>query len=227
MRRTAVVIAGSIAACALALCGAGCGRGYGDDGAAGAQGARPAGGTFVGKVRGTDAYIALVSDGERVVGYISDGGREKGGGSISIWLGRSKLYAGRAELTVRKDGSQAGEARLSRGVTGDVLVNGAPHRFSAQRAEGRAGLYRGTRGRSGASGALEAGAIVLEDGSFRGFVSTIAGSRAVQPLGEFDPRRPRIQTRSGSVTLSRVTTRFAAESAPEIKVRGSEKPRTL
>lgn len=69
---------------------AGCGD---DDGGARAG---PAEGTFVGKVEGSDAYIALVTDGTELTGYVCDGEQ------VSVWFGEPDLQDGRAELVSRR-----------------------------------------------------------------------------------------------------------------------------
>src|SRR5437016_3842046 len=89
-----VAVLGLLAAGALA---AGCGGGGGGERAGAAKG------SFVGKVSGTNAYIAVASDGRGIAGYLCDGKR------VSIWFGSSAIAAGRAKLVARQGGRVLGE----------------------------------------------------------------------------------------------------------------------
>jgi hypothetical protein len=123
-------------------------------------------GTFVGKVGGTDAYVALVSDGTRVLGYLCDSKQ------LSRWIAVAPIRDGAASLSSRA-GDDLGEAMISAGrVSGTVTISGEQHAFRAEPASGDAGLYRAARidqedGKL-SEGELEAGWIVLPDGTQRG-----------------------------------------------------------
>jgi hypothetical protein len=120
-------------------------------------------GAFVGTVKGSDAYVALVSNGDELVaGYLCDGK------TVSTWLERSRVQDGRAELRDR-EGARVGEVELERGgASGEVEVGGRSLAFSAVPDVGGAGLYRETAGGPGEPGFTETGWIVLADGSARG-----------------------------------------------------------
>ena len=149
-----------VVALATALVALGCG----DDGseeASTADAPVPSDVTYVGAVQKTDAYIALVSDGERVAGYVCDG---KG---TSAWLEPAPL-GGAVELRSRR-GEALGEAAITgNGASGTVELVGETYRFEALPASGEAGLYRAEKGEPGELGYVEAGWIVLADGSVRG-----------------------------------------------------------
>ena len=155
------------AALTVAVALAGCG----DDDATSTVGSTPAGqapakGTFVGKVDGTDAYVAIVSDGSRVLGYVCDSKK------LSRWIDVATIHDGKATLSSRS-GDDLGDASLSTGrVSGTIVVAGRSHAFRAVPASGRAGLYRAARvdrtdGKLGEN-EVEAGWIVLPDGTQRG-----------------------------------------------------------
>jgi hypothetical protein len=148
--------------CVAALgVGVGCG---GDDEEETAGAARKA--TYVGTVKGTNAYIALVSDGKQVSGYVCDGTPKAI--DVYFWLDTVDITDGEAKLESRR-GDPLGEATFEDGkVTGDVEVNDEPHSFTADTARSGAGLYRGILGKVGQSGTLEAGWIVLNNGTQRG-----------------------------------------------------------
>jgi hypothetical protein len=161
---------------ALALLGCG-----GDDGGGEARGSE---GTFVGTAKGTNAYIALVSDGKRVAGYVCDGKK------LSVWLEDRAISDGRVNLASRQ-GDLLGEVTLSDSVaSGNVLLWGSSRGVDAVPAEGEAGLYRAAKGKPGKTGSVEVGWVVLNDGSQRGATSFIdpAADVVVKPAPQFiDP----------------------------------------
>jgi hypothetical protein len=136
-------------------------------------------GFYVGKVSGTDAYIAVATDAKIVAGYLCDGKQ------LSTWFGHPAVSGGQAALTSRA-GASLGSVRFSGTVaTGVVSVNGSSHAFSAELATGTAGLYRETSGTKDKPGYKETGWIVLADGSIRGatnFTDPITHF-VVQPAG--------------------------------------------
>jgi hypothetical protein len=125
-------------------------------------------GVFVAEVEGTDADIALVTDGKRLTGaYLCI---PKGGTS---WLSPAPLVAGKAKLVARR-GVSLGEASFTGdSATGHVTVAGGSRNFSAKLATGKAGLYRTTSGTAGEPGSTETGWIVLPDGSVCGVTNSI------------------------------------------------------
>jgi hypothetical protein len=145
---------------------AGCG---GDDDDSG--GAPPTAGVFVASVDGTDAKIALVTDGERLTGaYLCN---EK---TVSQWIAEAPLEDGKAELVARR-GVSLGEASFDGDTaSGDVTVAGGPQSFSAELAKGEAGLYRTTSGKAGKAGFSETGWIVLPDGTVCGSTNSTTPS---------------------------------------------------
>lgn len=176
MRRGLTGTAALIVTLMLALVGAGCGDDD-DDGqnaetsqtetAQTETTAQAEKGTYTGKVEGSEAYIALVSDGESVAGYICDAKQ------ISTWIAEAKLEDGSAKLTSRK-GDELGEATLAgKKASGNVIIDDKSHDFSADLASGEAGLYYGLKGEVGQAGSAESGLIVLADGSQRGSTAII------------------------------------------------------
>lgn len=146
----AVVALGATAAC-----------GGGDSGGGEAAGVRP--GTYLGKVAGTDAYIALIADGDELRGgYLCDSK------DISTWLKSAAVDGDEAALASRTDDPVGSATWSGTKVSGTVQVGGANHDFTATLATGDAGLYRKATGTFGEAGFEETGWIVLGDGSLRG-----------------------------------------------------------
>jgi hypothetical protein len=121
-------------------------------------------GTFVGKVSGTDAYIAIVNDGSEVSAYICDGKK------IGEWFHGTPGQ----EIKLRSaDGTELDATITADGVAGTVrLASDAPVDFDAKPATGAGGLYR-TQADYGDGKALLAGWIVLPSGDQRG-IQTIS-----------------------------------------------------
>jgi hypothetical protein len=148
-------------------------------------GAQPvSAGVFVGKVDGTDAEVALVTNGERLSGaYLcSPNG--------AVWFRPATFAGGTADL-VPRSGETLGEASFAgEGASGNVDLGGDSHSFSAELATGKAGLYRTTSGEPEGEGRVsETGWIVLPDGSKCGRTNSIT------PGGDFKtepaPSRPK------------------------------------
>ena len=158
-RRAGLVGALVVGSALLASCG-------GDDDDSGGSQAVTAG-VFVGKVEGTNTYVALVTDGQRLSGaYLCT---EKVG---SAWISPAPLADGTADLVARR-GVTLGEASFAgEEASGDVNLAGGSHSFSAKLAAGKAGLYRTTSGKPGEAGFSETGWIVLPDGSACGITSS-------------------------------------------------------
>ncbi|MGH2918087.1 MAG: hypothetical protein ACRDLS_05720 [Solirubrobacteraceae bacterium] len=89
-----------VALVALAMGFVGCG---GDDG--GGEAAAPTPGTFVGDVQGSDTDIALVTDGQKVAGYLCDDT------NFSAWLVESEIAdTARRHSRIGADGASARSA---------------------------------------------------------------------------------------------------------------------
>jgi hypothetical protein len=169
-----VIRAVACAAGALALLGGGCGE----------ESAQDAGGAFVGAVAGSDAYVAVLSDGDEVFGYLCDGER------VSVWLERSPVEDGRAEL-VGRGGKRLGEVGFEdAGASGEIRVGGGTLAFAAEPAEGDAGLYREAAGSPGEPGFAETGWIVLAGGTVRGAKTKFSESGTDFVVGPAPPRGP-------------------------------------
>lgn len=163
MARRSLVLIAVLAACVLGLLGCD------DDDDAGATSA----GTYVGEVEGSDAYIALVTDGENVSGYLSDGTPK--GVDVYYWIGASAVSDGSATLVARFGEPIVGEAEFADDeVSGQVVLHdlgGKRVAFTAELASGEAGLYSAAARRAPGEHALaEAGWILAADGSQRGAV---------------------------------------------------------
>jgi hypothetical protein len=174
---------------ATAVLGVGCG---GDEAEEAPAGAAPEG-SFVGPVSGTDAYIAVVSDGERVTGYLCDGKE------LSTWFD-SEVEGTGADLLSR-DGDDLGDATFSGGgVTGEVEVDGQSQSFNATPATGDAGLYRAANVEEAdgelSEGEAEVGWIVLADGSQRG------STNFIDPSGDLIVSRPAPKLATGSTQVN-------------------------
>jgi hypothetical protein len=145
------ICASFLAVLLLTLAG-GCG---GDDDEENAQ--RPVDGTFVGKVSGSEALVAVVAspptrgqDRREVTVFVSDGKR----------LGESFTALVVGNSFRAKSGDLQAEGELTRaGTTGTVtLASGEAERYRATRATAAAGLYELTVARDGTlSGASAAG----------------------------------------------------------------------
>jgi serine/threonine-protein kinase len=146
--------------------------------------AQPISGSFVGKVDGSDAFIAIVlhTNGE-VTAYVCDSA------IISEWF-KGSVTGSSLDLT------NASGARLTADLAADsfngtfTLAGGSALNFSVTEEDQPAGLYRGEDTVDGVD--LVAGWIVLPDGDQRGAVS--GGGRTV-PAPTFDT-----STRTGKGT---------------------------
>jgi hypothetical protein len=119
-------------------------------------------GSFVGKVEGSDAYVAVVVDREGdAVGYVTDGAQ-------SVDLLDGILDEDRARLG--NDGGAVLEVTFTEdGASGQFTrPQSPPLTFTAEPSEAPAGLYRSDE--SFADGLYVAGWIVLPDGTHRGAV---------------------------------------------------------
>jgi serine/threonine-protein kinase len=122
--------------------------------------------TYVGKVEGSDAYIALVDNGAGVItAYVCDGSK------VGAWAegertGDTVSASGASGLQV--DATVSGSS-----VSGNVVVPGwGSHAFSASLATRPAGLWQPIDTETGKFAGLKVGWIVLEDESQRGLALT-------------------------------------------------------
>jgi hypothetical protein len=132
-------------------------------------------GVYVGRVAGSDAFIALATNGSRVGGgYICDGHK------LSVWLRSANLHDGQAAL-ISRQGTVVGQASFSgHSATGSVAVAGATRAYTTQIATGQGGLYRTASGISGKPSFRETGWIVLPNGSVKGT------TRFTNPVGTLE-----------------------------------------
>ena len=146
--------------------------------ACGADGSSaPAPGTYAAQIPGSPAYLAVVLDREQAAGYLCDRG------ATSAWFAHRPHDGGRADL-VSRSGRATVALRPDDGrLHARVRLPGAirPVDVTLARATGEAGLYRAA---TAADGGIEAGWIVLPDGSRRGSASagTAATTTAAPPL---------------------------------------------
>jgi hypothetical protein len=121
--------------------------------------------TYVGTVAGTGAYVAIVVGKKSASGYICDGDQ------VAHWF-KGTAKGGNLALADTATGPAGalliGAVHGSR-LDGLVRFDGAQHRLVAQRATGKAGLYRKERSIGGVDYA--AGWVKLPDGSFKGQVT--------------------------------------------------------
>jgi hypothetical protein len=147
--------------------------------------------TFVGRVPGSNAYIAVVKDGRQIGGYVCDNG------SGSRWLADSRLRGGRAPLRAGTTGERLGSVRIvGRRATGTIEVRGTRRRFRATRVrDGDAGLHFAIAKQ--ANRLLIGGWILLPGGSQRGAVSRLdtetLRSLETTEAPRLDPRQSKVQ----------------------------------
>jgi len=132
--------------------------------------------TFVGRVEGSDAYIAISKDGRKIGGYLCDGT------VVSRWLEYTWLEKGHAPLIAGTTGEELGSVQISGGTaTGVIRVGDRDLPFLAERvhANGDAGLYFAIAKQE--DRLLVGGWILHPDGTQRGAVSRL-NMRTLSPL---------------------------------------------
>jgi hypothetical protein len=185
----------ALAATAAALvvaAGAACG-GDAEEAAPGDD-AEAVAGEFVGEVEGTDAFIAIVTDGSELRAYVCDG--HEGSWSISEWF-RGELDGRGAALE-----STTGDARLevdfdevAGTASGQVEVDGESHAFTAAAAAGDEGLYAFKNQTTVRAGWViiipegqesQRGAVAFEDGTIRAntALDPSTGTATIDEVGE-------------------------------------------
>lgn len=136
--------------------------------------------TFVGRVAGGAAYIAVITDGERLSGFVTDGKQS------AKWFATIGLDDGEAPLIAR-DGYELGKATISGdSAEGEISLGITKESFQIRRATGDAGLFSAAERRG--ENSFEAGWIVLPDGSESGtYDTTIDGKFTTHPAPELRP----------------------------------------
>jgi hypothetical protein len=145
---------------------------------------------YVGTVRGTSAFVAVVERGSRLTAYVCNSRK------IAQWF-KGTVSAGRSKLTSR--GGYVLQIRFGHDqATGSLRfpgTAGAVHHFTAVRDTRPAGLWRGSKTVDGKH--FVGGWIILRDGRQRGEIvsgSTNVGSPTLNPD---DPKVPLIRKAGG------------------------------
>ena len=161
--------------------------------------------TFVGRVEGSDAYIAISKDGRKIGGYICDDG------TISRWLSYTWLDKGhQAPLVAGTTGEDVGFVQIAGGTATGVIRVGdqeLPFRAERVRPADDAGLYFAIAKQP--DRLLVGGWILHPDGTQRGAVSRL-NTRTLSPLSPLpaptlDPKSPRVEI-GGDVGVPPVVT---------------------
>jgi hypothetical protein len=142
---------------------------------------------YIGTVRGTHAFVAIVTHGSRVTAYVCDSK------TIAQWF-KGFLKAGNATLT-SSDGYVLRVTIGNGKANGSLHVPGARgnvHRFSSVQGTKPTGLYRGVTTVAGKR--YVGGWIILPDGRQRGEVITGATDVASPTL---DPSNPTVDVKKG------------------------------
>lgn len=136
--------------------------------------------TYVAEVDASGTDIALIADGDRIAGFMTNGSDQ------AKWFATDHLEDGKAQLVAR-DGTPLGEVNVSdQSATGEVTVGLSRESFDAPLAGGNAGLFTAAE-KTGAD-SFEAGWIVLPDGSALGTYDTyINGQFQTHPGPKLKP----------------------------------------
>jgi hypothetical protein len=147
--------------------------------------------TYVGRVDGDGASVAIVLNGDEAIAYVCDG-------EIEQWL---EGLASNGELELTGDGESTLTATYDGDTaTGEVTALGESYSFTVEQVDAPEGLYRVADTILG--GAEVDGAwIVLQDGTQVG-VLTVDGESASAP--ELDTATGEVSTDEGTVTAERV-----------------------
>lgn len=147
--------------------------------------------TFVGRVEGSDAYIAISKDGRKIGGYVCDDG------TVSRWIQYSWLEKGSAWLVAGTTGELIGSVRIrGSSAIGSVTIGNQELPFSAKKVRARdgAGLFFAIAKQE--DRLLVGGWILDPDGTQRGAVSRV-NMRTLSPLpalpaARLDPKAPMV-----------------------------------
>ena len=148
--------------------------------------------TFVGRVQGSDAYIAVLTDGREISGYVCDDG------GVGRWIGSSRLRDGIAPLRAGTTGERLGRVRIDdQRATGTIEVGGRERRFRARRVrEQDAGLHFAIGKQT--NRLLVGGWILLPDGTQRGAVAGV-DMQKLRPLAT--SKAPRLDPNTSTVQI--------------------------
>jgi hypothetical protein len=162
--------------------------------------------TFVGRVPGSNAYIAILKDGRQIGGYVCDNG------SGSRWLKSSRLRDGRAPLRAGTTGERMGSVRIAgRQATGTIEVRGRKRRFRATRVRERdAGFHVAIAKQP--NRLLVGGWILLPDGTQRGAVSRL-NTATLEPLDAV--RAPRLDPDASTIQIGGDTDLPPVDAEPQ------------
>jgi hypothetical protein len=159
--------------------------------------------TFVGRVQGSDAYIAVVKEGRKISGYACNNG------TFSRWLDEARLRGGRAPLRAGTTGQLLGAVRIAgRAATGTIEVGGSKRTFRARQVRGsNVGLHFGVAKQQ--NRLLVPGWILLPNGTQRGAVAGV-NMETLSPLApsrapKLDPSAQTVQI-GGDPSLPPTTT---------------------
>jgi hypothetical protein len=149
--------------------------------------------TFVGKVQGTNAFIAVTSLRGQVLAYVCDGTAD--GVTISKWF-KGTLKDGQLNAKAVDGSPLTGTLNNANALNGTVSLAGASRSFTSAEAASPAGLFLSTTGTSAFINAFEnnlpfddllldlgeLGWIVLPDGSQHGALNKITGAVGLAPV---------------------------------------------
>ena len=141
-------------------------------------------GSFVGTVPGTDAYIAVVTNGSKVMAYICDGAL------YAEWFEGSTSGDGKQIDLMNYSGINLKATISLQSVSGTIIVGpGVEYKLVAEPAKGAGGLYKVDNTEDGQPG--RQGLVRLNNGDFRGrnyppFIRIISPSPSLLQ-GKVDP----------------------------------------
>ncbi len=162
--------------------------------------------TFVGKVQGSQAFIAVAKDGRKIGGYLCDDG------TVSRWIEYAWLRNSRAPLIAGTTGERLGSVKIARSIaTGKVDVGGRKLPFRATRVKGRrTGLFFAVGKQK--NRLLVGGWILRANGTQRGAVSGLdTRTLGAVPVG----KAPRLKPTSTRVQLTGDPNQPPAVTEPE------------
>jgi hypothetical protein len=213
LRPSTRLLAAAVAALGLGLAACGDDEPPAATPAAASGPAAPEAGTYAARVPGSDAYLAVVLDRERVAAYLCDRGR------TSAWFPHRRNRDGRTLLRSRTRAATLALEPAAAGLRARVkLPNGATRTLRLTPAGGRAGIYRATA--KTRRGAIEAGWIVLADGSQRGAANTF-----VDPLS--DLAAPAETSAAPPLDTATGTVKWAVPGAGLVHVSELTQPRVI
>jgi hypothetical protein len=139
--------------------------------------AQIAGGVFVGKVDGTNAFVGIVTDGQQAEAYVCDGRNFKElftGMLADANNGRLTLMGEDGDLLPIDFDQNGLQTLLTSGasLTGGLTIGGSSNTFRAAPAMGPGALYLSI-GTLPDGSTMDGGTIVLNDGNFRGILDVL------------------------------------------------------